>query len=250
MEYSLVEKLFGLLEASAGHESGRSLAELASEARLAKPTAHRILKTLVAMGYMERVAAGVYRQTDQLRRLVSVAGDDRIVRNAHPALRQLHEQTRETVNLGVLRQDRVVYLTVLDSPQPLRRTVNPAMSDPFSCTALGRAIVAHLPSERQAYLLGHIALEKRTNLTEVDPSRLKATFSEVRENGFALETGETDIGVACIGAPVFDRDGVVAAISVSAPTARLEGGRLMTLTEMVKSTAHAISARLKHGEDL
>lgn len=244
MESSQLVKVFGLLEATAGHPDGRSLAELASEVSLAKPTAHRLLKTLVAMGYMERMGNGVYRQTAQLKRVVSGSDDARLVRVAEPLLRELHARTRETVNLGVLRVGRIVYLHVLESPQPLRRIVNPSMTDPFASTALGRAIVAQLPEERQRFLLLTTALEKRTPETVVDHDEILAAMREVTRVGHAIETNQTDLGVMCVGAPVFDAEGVAAAVSVSVPTVRAAEPQRSALVTAVRETAAELSRRL------
>ena len=71
MELTSLSKALGLLEATAGHADGRTLADLAAEVGMPKPTAHRILKTLTTLGYLERPSAGVYRQSMQANRLVS-----------------------------------------------------------------------------------------------------------------------------------------------------------------------------------
>jgi IclR family transcriptional regulator, KDG regulon repressor len=245
MESTQLVKLFGLLETLAGHADGLPLAELAAEVGLAKPTAHRILKSLVALGYAERADGGVYRTTPAFRRLAAGADDRSLVRLADKPLRDLHRTTEETVNLGVLRHTRIVYLTVLESPQPLRRMVSPAMTDPFACTALGRAIVAHLPAARQAFLLKSVAIERRTPRTVVEPKELAAILADVRQTGVAVEEEETDLGVMCIGAPVFDRDGVAAAVSLTVPTVRATQVRRATLVELVRKAAVAVSSALK-----
>ncbi len=90
------------------------------------------------------------------------------------------------------------------------------MSDPCFSTALGRAIVAYLPLERQAFLLRNALIEKRTPMTVVDPKALKKVLEDVRTRGIAEEENQTDVGVMCIAAPVFDADGVVASISLTA----------------------------------
>ena len=249
MESSLVVKLFGLLEAAAGHPDGRPLADLASDVGLTKPTAHRILKTLVSLGYIERCGAGVYRQSARLRQLVTLGDDDRrLIEIADPFLRRLHKLTEETVNLGVLRQAKIVYLTVLESPQPLRRTVNPSMADPFASTALGRALVAHLPPERQAFLLKHTVIEKRTPHTVIDRAVLAKLLAQARDRGYATEENETDLGVMCVGAPVFDRHGAAAAVSVSVPTARANPERIDRIVNALKEAAGRISDKLKRGD--
>ncbi|WP_435009915.1 IclR family transcriptional regulator [Tundrisphaera lichenicola] len=245
MESSLVIKLFGLLEATAGQAEGRSLADLAAEVGLTKPTAHRILKTLSSLGYIERTRPGYYRQTNRLRRVISGQDDQRLIHCSQPALRELHQVTRETINLGVLRQGRIVYLSVLESPEPLRRIVNPNMTDPFACTALGRAIVAHLPEERRGYLLRNTVLEKRTPFTIVDPVELLALLENVHRSGFAMEENETDIGVLCLGAPVFDRDGVAGAISITLPTVRDTEDRRKSFVGLLLGTAEEVTAALR-----
>jgi DNA-binding IclR family transcriptional regulator len=245
VESTLIIKLFGLLEATAGQGGGRSLSDLAAEVGLTKPTAHRILKTLTALGYMERPRPGIYRQSTRLRQLVVGADHQGLVRRAEPVLRELHRMTEETVNLGVLRQGNVVYLTVLESPQPLRRIVNPTMTDPFACTALGRAIVAHLPAERRSFLLRNSVLERRTPHTIVEPAELARILDDVRSDGYAIEENETDLGVMCVGAPVFDRDGVAGAISLSVPTVRSGPERRARLVEAVRRAAEQVSQSLR-----
>ena len=79
MESTSLTKALGLLEATAGHPAGRSLADLAAEVGMPKPTAHRILKSLTALGYLERPASGVYRQSPQMQRLVSDASVRRLI---------------------------------------------------------------------------------------------------------------------------------------------------------------------------
>ena len=248
MEQSALAKLFGILEATAGRPDGRALAEIAAEVRLAKPTAHRILKTLVLLGYMERLDGGVYRQTEQVKRLVNLDGDRKLTRAATPALRELWELTGETVNLGVLRQNAISYLVSIESQQSLRRSVTAGMTDPFACTALGRSIAAHLPPERLDYLLKTVPLEKRTPCTVVEPAEIRRLLHEARESGVAVEVDETDLGVMCFGAAVFDARGVIAAISLSAPSVRGESRRA-EFAAAVKSTAERVTRRLRDKGD-
>ena len=245
MSTKLVGKAFALLEAMAGAGlAGRGLADLAADAGLPKPTAHRILKTLVGLGYAER-AAGCYRVGPVLALLANSGAADRLTAAADGPLRTLHRATRETVNLGVLRAGRVVYLAVLESPQPLRRTVDVTMTDPFACTALGRAVVANLPADRRAYLLTHTPIEKRTPATVVDPEVLATILDGVKAQGYAVDVGETDIGVVCVGAPVFGPTGVAGAISVSAPTVRAGPDELPRLAELVRHAAGQVTDKLR-----
>ncbi|VTS01315.1 IclR family transcriptional regulator [Tuwongella immobilis] len=245
MESSQLVKVFGLLEATADRPEGRTLADLAAEVSLAKPTAHRLLKTLVALGYMERCGNGIYRQTPAIKRIVTGDDDRRLVQVAEPFLKQLHEQTQETVNLGVLRVGRVVYLHVLESPHPLRRIVNPNMTDPFACTALGRAIVAHLPADRQQFLLNTTPIERRTPHTVVEMDALKQILVQTKELGYAVEENQTDLGVMCIGVPVFDGTEPMAAISISLPTLRATPERIPELLASLQATAKELGEKVR-----
>jgi DNA-binding IclR family transcriptional regulator len=244
MESTSLTKALGLLEATAGYPAGRSLAELAAEVGMPKPTAHRILKTLTLLGYLERPASGIYRQSPQVQRLVSDATVRALIDAAARPLRDLHTATRETVNLGILRNDRVIYLDVLESTLPLRRVAS-RTSDAFHTTSLGRAIAALLPADRRGRLIARARLERRTPATITDRRRLAAEIERVAKQGYAVEQDETDVGVACIGAAVCAGDDVVGAISVSLPTARLEAGNSRRIVDLVRKTARTISVRLK-----
>jgi DNA-binding IclR family transcriptional regulator len=244
MSLKLLVKAFSLLEASSDAEAGRPLAELAAEVGLPKPTAHRILTTMVALGYMERCSPGCYRHSPSLKNLADPLYQQHIVRVADSEIRELHRKTRETINLGILRSGKIVYLSVLESPQPLRRIVNPSMTDPFASTALGRAIVGFLPADRQKILFTNLPLEKRTPYTIVEPAALRKLMEKVREQGYAVEENETDLGVMCLGAPILDNRGqAIAAISLSAPMVRMEDGIRESWIGELRATASRISDR-------
>lgn len=244
MESTSLVKALGLLEATAQAAAGRQLADLAAEVGLAKPTAHRILKTLTSLGYLERTAGGVYRQTSQVQRLVSNDLDHRLHSVAAPLLNELHQKTLETVNLGVLRYDRVIYLTVLESPQPLRRVATPNSVDPFHCTALGRAIASHLPDEQRESLLQVARLDPSTNRTNTDRRKLEAILAKAARDGYAVEVDETDVGVTCVGAPILLGNVACAAVSLSVPTVRASDKLLPGLIACVRQTVRSISAAL------
>jgi DNA-binding IclR family transcriptional regulator len=88
-------------------------------------------------------------------------------------------------------------------------------------------------------------LEKRTPHTVVDPAVLEAVWKQVPEDGYAIEENETDLGVMCIGAPVFDADGVVAAVSITVPTVRAIPDRRRRLIAAVRKAAEQISKSLR-----
>ncbi len=148
MESSSIVKAFSLVELLAELKGSGSLNQVALGTGMTKPSAHRILRCLVELGYVQHDSGGIYRLTPKLHWVALGRSDRRLASVADPLLRRLHQQTAETVNLGVLRRNRVVYITVLESSHPLRRVAEPHESDPIFSTALGRAIGAFCPRQR------------------------------------------------------------------------------------------------------
>lgn len=244
MESNVLVKAFHLLESLAETADGRGLAELAGRVGLPKPTAHRLLATLSGLGYARRSGPGRYRLGEKVFELACGGGAGRLAEAGGPVARKLHARTGETVNLGVLRGERVVYLLVLESRHPLRRVVAPQESDPFHCTALGRALAAHLEPERLERLLAEAKFERRTPFTLLDRARLRRILRRVRQRGYAVERDETDVGVLCVGAPILAAGRAVAALSVSAPSARIDGKRMRVLVRAVRTAALELGAAL------
>ena len=248
MESGILVKAFGLMETLARTSDGMSLADLADRNSLAKPTAHRVLQCLMTIGYVEKADGAVYRLTGKLRTLVLGPDDGDLLHAGEAPLRALHEKTGETTNLGVLRGDRVVYLIVQESTHALRRVVEANESDPFYCTAMGRAIVSQLPVDQQSMLLRKARLVKRTSQTVIDSGQLRAILQQAAHDGFVIEKNQTDIGVTCIGAPVLQNNRVIAAVSLSAPTVRFDAATQASWVKLVKQTARRIASSLSSPE--
>lgn len=248
MESGILVKAFGLLETMADGTGWRTLGELASTNGLAKPTCHRVLQCLLGLGYVERTEPGVYRLTGKMRQLVLGVDERRLVTVAAPVLKRLHEKTEETVNLGVLRGERVVYLQVLETAHALRRVVEVHSSDPFFSTALGRSIAAHESPQRRDFLVRHVPMERRTPRTVCDREEVARILKRVRDDGYAIEHDQNDMGVTCIGAPIFSGGEVVAAVSISAPTVRADRATEALWVRLVCEAAGRITGSLNQSE--
>ena len=116
------------------------------------------------------------------------------------------------------------------------------MTDPALSTALGRAIVAFQSPERRQYVLRKVTIEKRTPHTIVEPDELDAILDAIRKTGYAVEENQTDLGVTCVAAPIFDDENVVAALSVSAPIVRMSESKRAKVVKLVRSAADALSS--------
>ncbi|MEW4562099.1 IclR family transcriptional regulator [Bremerella sp. JC770] len=244
MESTTVVKAFALLESiAAGSPDGLRLSELAEAVDMAKPTAHRLIKTLVGLGYVDAPGGGIYRLGSRASLLAGGTGDAELLRLAEPLLSQLNEKLDETINLGVMRNSRVVYLRSIESKQALRHVVS-GEEDPFYCTALGRAIASHLPEVERNRLVQVTKLSARTDKTITSTAQLQKVLAQAAELGYAIESDETDIGVTCIGVPVFAKKQVVGAISLTAPSLRLPEARQGDVVRQLKTAARKLSKLL------
>jgi IclR family KDG regulon transcriptional repressor len=202
-----------------------SLRDLAEATQLNKNTVFRVLHTLTEHGYLVKrrhdyeigvklvqLSNGHFRH----KGLVEVCG---------PFLQGLRDEFRESVNLGVLEGGQIRYVDVRESPYRFRLAERVGGSDHLHCTALGKAWLAHLPSERVRQLLKQQGMPKQTERTIVTLGAMKTELERVRSRGFAEDDEESMAGAYCVGAPVLDSGGApVGAISISGPTTRFERG--------------------------
>lgn len=205
-------------------ETSSSVARICEATGVSKPSAYRILKTLEQGGYVVR---------DEGRREYSIGpalfGLARSLRNsndlvqlARPVLETLNDELGETVNLGVVNNNQVVYLDTIESAQRLRATVHIAIRDHIHSTALGKAILSVLPREEARAMLTSTDRPALTPNTTTNVKDLMVQLEQYAIQGFALDDEENEVGSRCVGAPILDSQGQpVAAISVSAPTSRM-----------------------------
>lgn len=226
MTVRVLRKAVAVLEtlSAAGRPVG--LAELARRMKYPKPTIYRILRSFQELGYLARDReTGFYVPTSRLAQLGRHGQALDLRRRALPAMEELHQEFNETVNLGVLEGDQVSYTACLETTRPLRLMVRPGSSDPFYCTALGRAIAAFLPELEREELVSRVRFESRTAKTVRTKAVLERMLRETRRRGWAVEHEECDPGVVCLGAPLLEKGYPVAAISVTVPRLRYTPSR-------------------------
>jgi DNA-binding IclR family transcriptional regulator len=208
-----VDSALDLLEAFRDSEE-LSLATICQRAGLNKSRTFRLLHTLAQRDYVERTPDGMrYKLGLKLFEHATHFRRD-LKRVAQPFMRQLHERFNEATNLAVLHNGDVLYVDLLESSRPFRMAAMIGSRMPIASTSLGKAMVAYANERECEALLSQIpAGELR---------KLKKELATVRLRGYALDRGENEPGVACIGAPVFDGTGAaIAAISVSGPMSRM-----------------------------
>lgn len=216
-------------------------ADLVARTGLAKSTASRLLQALERHRLLYRDDAGSYL-AGPLFALYATRHEpvDELIRVAQPSLERLSKATGETVNLAVLRGNAVVQVAQVDSTFMLGTTNWVGVDVPAHCSALGKVFYAYGALDVPA------TLDRLTRHTITSPAVLERQLRQIRKLGYAVTSGELEIGLAAVAAPVYVRSGeLAAAIGVSGPADRISQG-MSTLAELLKSQARSLSTLLGH----
>ncbi|WP_319922869.1 IclR family transcriptional regulator, partial [Streptomyces griseiscabiei] len=131
----------------------------------------------------------------------------------------------------------------VDCDHPVRTFHTIGDTSPLHATAVGRAVLAHLP-RRDVDELVAAGLERFSDTTPVEPDELRAELDRIRADGYAVNHNQYRPGVCAVAAPVLDEDGTpLAAVAVSMPEARYDGERTPKWGRLVADTAAEISQR-------
>jgi DNA-binding IclR family transcriptional regulator len=226
-----------------GHDV--TLTETVQELKLPKTTVFRYLQTLLAAQFLEHdLKRDRYGVGSKFRSLARVDQELQGLRDiAQPEMRTLMETFHETVNLAVLSENEVVYIDMLEPGRPLRANARIGHRHPAHSTSLGKAMMAFLPDADALALRSE--LPQRTINTLTDADKLRRQVDDVRRRGYAIEVGENEDGLMCIGVPILDRTGYpVAAMSLSAPERRMKPELTIVAADALKGAAKRISTHL------
>jgi IclR family pca regulon transcriptional regulator len=223
---------------------------------MSRSTTHRYVITLVALGYLEQGASRKYRLGLRVTDLgMSALNSTGLREHARPYLEELRQRTSYTATIGVLDGDEVLLVDRVRSFRRGQRQVpvnlHPGSRVPAYCTAMGKLLLAYLPGDEQRELLAATKLTKRAPNTITSKKTLRAELEQVREEGFAVAEEELLAKLYAIAAPVRNESReVVAAVSLSAPSAMISLGELVdALAPHLIATADRISARLGYRRD-
>jgi DNA-binding IclR family transcriptional regulator len=218
-------RLVALFETLAKSEEGVTLAQLSTTIGAPKSSVLGILRSMVALGYMEH-GHDLYRLGPKSFRLAAdILAIRRFPNLVRPILQDLAAKSGETVFLVVLDRlaQRMTYADIIDSPNPVRYTVPTGTTRPLYVSAGGQLLLAHQePGFVDAYI-GATRLDALTARTITNPKALRDRLQAIRREGFAISLGETVPGAAGVAAPIFNADGsVTAGLLIGAPLDRFE----------------------------
>lgn len=237
-----IERALGLLEDLAEAGGSLTLSELGAVSGLPVPTIHRLVRTLMANGYIRQEPHRRYALGPALIRLGEVSG--RLLGTwVRPHLDRLMQLTDETANLAMLDGEEVVYIAQVPSHHAMRMFTEPGRRAHPHSTAVGKVLLAQLPPAEARALVVHAGMPKFTATTITDPDVLLAHLEVIRRQGYAIDDGEQEIGVRCFAVPLNAFSGS-RAISVSGPTARLLDDAAQRVVPMLHQVAQEIDERI------
>jgi IclR family KDG regulon transcriptional repressor len=245
-----IDMLFGILQAL-GEEREIGITELSQRVMMSKSTVYRFLQTMKSLGYVAQEGESEkYSLTLKLFELGARALQNvDLIRSADIQMRELSRLTKETVHLGALDEDSIVYIHKIDSMYNLRMYSRIGRRNPLYSTAIGKVLLAWRDREEVKQILEGVEYKRSTERTITSTEELLSVLDKVREQGYGEDNQEQEEGLRCIGVPVFDRFGVViAGLSISFPTLRFSEERLHEYVEMLHTAARKISEQMGYND--
>ncbi|MBB2724284.1 UNVERIFIED_ORG: DNA-binding IclR family transcriptional regulator [Rhizobium aethiopicum] len=141
---------------------------------------------------------------------------------AEPHLADLQQATGETVHLGVLRGQSIIYLDKVEGRQPVRMYSQIGNASPCYCTGVGKVALSLLPAESLVDLLAGVNFTRFTAATHASPASLLAEIHEIADQGYAFDREEHEAGIRCVAAPIWSEDRTfLGGVSITGPAYRL-----------------------------
>jgi len=238
-------KTLKVLKLFAPEKNVWSVQDMARELGYHKSSIQRIVTTLESEGFLSRVSEGkgLYRLGPMILFLGNLAEMSTDLRSiALPVMRELVEAVRETAYLCVADGNQSLYIEKVECSQPIRIIHAVGKRNPLHCTGVGKVLLSGMTEEEIDRVISEKGLSPSTPNSITDRERLLEELERVRKTGIAYDNEELDIGVRCIAAPIFNRDGkITAAISISGPIQRITPERMDSLEAEVRAAASEIS---------
>ncbi len=203
---------------------------LTSKSGLAKGTASRLISALERNGLLQRNKKGEIETGITINQFASrVSSISRLVSKLQPVMRQIGNETGETVSLAISGNDAVENIAQIDAKYLLSSRNWVGQKVPYHASAAGKVLLAFQNQD-----LSKLKLEKLTNTTIISRNHLEKEILKVQEQGYALIVDELELGLVAISVPVKNEIGeIIAALSVSGPSTRLNQNRIKEIINLL-----------------
>lgn len=243
-----VVKAFSVLHAFTASTPALTVSEVALATGMDRGTTFRLVHTLVSLDYLRAVPGRRFSLTLKCLELGFLAlSSGGLAEHAAPLLAACVPEFGDAASLGALDGADVVFLQRVDGG--LRRNVDrrPGQRVRAYAAALGHAMLAYLPQDRQIIILESSERTKLSERTLTDLDALLERLQQVRKQGYAVSDGENAYGLRTVAVPVLDADGKpVAGVSLTVDADRMSIDALVDLaTPKARAIAEELSRALR-----
>jgi len=244
-----VERALDVLMCFTSQTPELTMTQISEMVGINKSTVHRLLATLEGKRFVERDAVtGIYRPGIRLLQMAFLTLEHNDLRQlAAPYLHDLCDRFRENVNLSVLDEEEVTYLTVIESPQRVKLAAVSGQRLPAFCTASGKAILAFLPEEKTRDILAR-GTPKYTQYTLTSEKAFWESMRQTRERGYATSEQEFEDGINAIAAPICNQP--IASVSIAGPAYRLTRERMEEIGPYLVATVKKIAQEVEMANNI
>lgn len=244
---SMAEKVLLILETIAQSELPLTLEAISTGTNLAKPTAFRLLNTLVAQGFIERDPNGRrFQPSAKLRILgINILSVDSIRSQRVAVMKRLVEEIGETCNFNILDGNKVMYLDRIETSAPIRLHIDLGMRVPLHCTASGKLFLSGMTELQVQRSLGNEPFETYTPKTITSYDELFSELEVIRQNGYALDESGFLEGFIGIAVPVNNsKQKTFATITAHGPASRMQEKSINFYIDPLKRATQDIQSSL------
>lgn len=242
-----VVKAFKILEYFSNAKSQWGVRELARRLDAHESTTYRLMSTLESIGVLyknpetDKYALGL--KLHELGHRVKIY--DSLVQLSHPELEKLADNIEETVHMAIWHKDNILMIDKVESEKGLRLDSVIGQNSPAHCTGLGKILLAFSNELKLNAFLNGYNFKAFTKHTIKDSKTLRQKLLEIKEQGYAIDRQEFELGLICVAVPVYNNNGqVVAALSAAGPSDRFKESHLQNYLKILKKGAQNISEKI------
>ena len=241
-----LERAIMIMELLSKHEK-LALSELADILHIPNGTIFNILKSLNKYNIIERETNSKKFQLGfKLFQFGNKVTSIKKLREAAlPFMRELTRESGETSHLGVLVENSIYFLEIVESPEAKKTQAISGLTVPLHAPAVGKVLLAYQKDEIIKEILKQIELTKFTPNTITDLEKLSDELEKIKKNGFAIDNEEVFLGIKCIAAPIFNSDkNICAGLGITGDIERINSKTLDSIINLVQHEAMNVSFKL------
>lgn len=236
-----VARAFTIIETLAQAQGDLGISELAENANLPLPTVHRILKTLIAFGYVHQTPHRRYALGVRLIPLSRYAGGAFGVA-LRPIIARYVDELDESISVAMVDQEFARYIAHVPSERSMQMFTEVGNQVSLHATGVGKAILSTFPDAELPPLLSRLQLRQLTEFTITDPNELLAEIQRIRARGYAIDNQEHELGIRCAAVPV--PGNLRLALSASGPPQRITDAWMDAAVPRLQALAEEIAGAI------